>query len=947
MKTNPDYNNFQIIEGALENMPTQQIPTKRKTNGWKKATVDHLELMGMRQLRKNEKFSEFRKMTQGEYTTIAVDFAKDFIEDDDFFEGIARNNGYPEWVRHYDFTGIILNAFQSVFNELDDIYRVESLDENSTNEFIRYKTELIKQNAEILFQQELEKMLQLRGFDLNRQDFQNEQERQQYQQELQNQIKSLTPKEIEEYASKNFKVLAVEWAQNKLDEDRKNFKLNKRDAEAFVDFLISGRWFRHYRLRFDSYDIERWLPEETFFSQDIDTKYPQKGEYVGRIRFMSISTILNTFGHLMNDKVRKKIVDYWGKEKSYTNYGGLHGATTGTSDITKGMFGKVYKTPFQGYFDHKTLENFEDFLGEPIAEATVKDKDGNDVSFTCPIPRMESHLSYGSHRHRYLRSDIELRRDAIRVTEGYWRSYKRMGLVVFENDYGQIEVKITDDDLDSEFLKEFGIKENKTISIEDVRRILQDNDYNKTDYDVSNILNTITYYYVPEVWKFVKIKGNGLTVEEDIYLDVKPLDFQIKGSDSDFHDVLLPVCGLIDIGVIPQVMDLQIAHNIYMNQITEYTMKELGILFAFSLSGIPNELQGKGIEEAIHNLWQAGKDTSLLPFDYSKANAGIDTAPIFNRIDMSYRDIIPYKWEMAKAYKQEAFTKLGITPEILGLPVAHHTAEGVRQGTNASMALMSPWIEEFNSSKTESINFHLAFAQFCEVAGYNENRIFRKSDSDIGYINILKEDPEIFPLRKLGVVAETTQKDRKAIETIRAVMMNNNTLVNDIDDFIGIMTSQTMTQLKQRALQAKLETQKEQQAQRESEERMHQEALQTRERIIEREYAHEKELKQMDIEGKAQSAYISAVGKAADSNAEEAAMTRIDKAHQAVMNNQINQQNINVKAADVQRKAEMDAAEQQARWAEIALKAKDISLREQKLRNDREIALTPKTVNIV
>ena len=54
-------------------------------------------------------------MTQGEYTTIAVDFAKDFIEDDDFFEGIARNNGYPEWVRHYDFTGIILNAFQSVF----------------------------------------------------------------------------------------------------------------------------------------------------------------------------------------------------------------------------------------------------------------------------------------------------------------------------------------------------------------------------------------------------------------------------------------------------------------------------------------------------------------------------------------------------------------------------------------------------------------------------------------------------------------------------------------------------------------------------------------------------------------------------------------------------------------------------------------------------------------
>jgi len=947
MKTNPDYNNYQLIQGSSDDMPIQQIPTKRKTNNWKKATVDHLELVGLKQLRKNEKFAEFRKMTNGEYTTIAVDFAQNFIEDDEFFQGIARQNGYPEWVRHYDFTGIILNAFQSIFNELDDIYRVESLDENSTNEFIRYKTELIRQNASVLFQQELERMLQLRGFDIGKQDFESEQEQQQYQQELQQQIQSLTPKEIEESASKNFKILAIEWAQNKLEEDKKNFKLNKRDAEAFVDFLISGRWFRHYRLKFGSYDIESWLPEETFFSADIDSKYPQKGEYVGRIRWMSISTILNTFGHLMNDKIRKKITEYWGKEKKYTDYNGFHGVSTGTSDITKGMFGKVYQTPFQGYFDHKTLENFEDLLGEPLATATVKDKDGNDVSFTCPMPRLESDLSYSPTRHRFLRSDIELRRDAIRVTEGYWRSWKRMGIVVFENEYGQIEVKVTDDELDSGFLEEFGIKENKTISVEEVRRILIDNNYNKTEYDVSNILNTITYYYVPEVWKFVKIKGNGLTVEEDIYLDIKPLDFQIKGSDSDVHDVLLPVTGLIGKGVIPQVMDLQIAHNVYMNQITEYTMKELGILFAFNLSGIPNELQGKGIEEALHNLWQAGKDTSLLPFDYSKANAGIDTAPIFNRIDMSYRDIIPYKWEQAKAFKQEAFNKLGITPEILGAPNAYSTAEGVKQGVNASMALMSPWIEEFNSSKTEALDFHLSFAQFCEVAGYSENRIYRKSDSDIGYINILKEDPEIFPLRKLGVVAEVTQRDRKAIETIKAALMQNNTIVNDIDDFISIMTSPTLTQLKHTALMSKQETQREQQSQRESEERMHRESLQAQERVIEREYTHEKELKQMEIEGKIQQSYISAVGKAADSNAEISAMERIDKAQQNALNNQINQQNVNVKMADVERKAQVDASEQEARWAEIALKAKDISLRERALRDKKQIAMFPKTVNHV
>lgn len=938
---NPDYGNYDIISGALERMPIQQLPNSKKTNGWKKATVDHLELIGMRMLRKNEKFAEFRKMTNGEYSSMAVDFAETFIEDDDFFEDVRKNNGYPDWVRHYDFTGIILNAFRSVFNELDDEYRVESLDENSTNEFIRFKTELIQQNSQKLFFQELEKMLSLRGFDVNRQDFESEEEQQQYQQQLQEQLQSLTPKEIEDFASKNFKVIAIEWAQNTLTQDKKRFYLNDADLDAFIDYLISGRWFRHYRTKFDTYDIERWLPEETFFSADFDTKYPQKGEYVGRVRYMSVATILNTYGHLMNSKMVKSISEYWGKDENYKNYSGLH--TFGglsTSNIEKAIFPKQYKTPFKGYFDHKTLENFEDYLGVPMATETSLDEDGNEQTFACPIPRMESHLSYTTNRQRFLRSDIELRKDAIRVTEGYWRSYKRMGLVVFENEYGQIEVKITDDDLDKGFLKEFEVKENKKLSIKEIKDLIE-------EQDVSEILNTITYYYVPEVWKFVKIKGNGLTIEEDYYIDVRPLDFQIKGTDSNIHDVLLPVAGLIDIGVIPQVMDLQIAHNVYMNQITEYTMKELGILFAFNMNGVPNELQGTGIQEALNNLWQAGKDTSLLPFDYSKANAGTDTAPIFNRIDMSYRDVIPYKWEMAQRVKSEAFSKLGITPEILGTPNAYKTDDGIKQGVNASMALMSPYIDKFSTSKTQAMDFHIAFAQYCEVNGLNESRIYRNSDSDIRYINILKEDPELFPLRKLGIVAEVTQRDRKMIETIRGVLMNNNTIVNDADDFISIMTSPTMSQLKQAALKSKLETQQEQQAQRESEERMNRENIEAQERGVQAKYAHEENLQRIIIEGKNEAAYIAAVGRAADTNAESMAMDRIDKAHQRVMNNEINQQNINIKQADVQRKAETDLAEQQARWAEISLKAREISLKQQALKDKKEIALTPKTVNIV
>lgn len=45
--------------GVFSGLPVQAIPTKRKTKEWFKATMDSLELIGLKQLDENQKVQRF------------------------------------------------------------------------------------------------------------------------------------------------------------------------------------------------------------------------------------------------------------------------------------------------------------------------------------------------------------------------------------------------------------------------------------------------------------------------------------------------------------------------------------------------------------------------------------------------------------------------------------------------------------------------------------------------------------------------------------------------------------------------------------------------------------------------------------------------------------------------------------------------------------------------
>jgi len=796
-----------------------------------------------------------------------------------------------------------VNAIVGIYAKMDDRYRVESQDEYSTNEWIRQKTEGLHKYAQAVFEQEINTMLIKNGLDPYRDKFESEEEQQAYQQQLSDTVKNYTPEQIQKNLPKNFKVIATEWAQNTLTADLKRFNLADMDSENLVDYILTGRFFRHYRVGYDKYEIEIWTPEEVFFDQNVNSKYPQEGEYIGRIVSMTTSQVLSTFGHLMNQKQIESIGNYWNQD---TKYGG--DVETSGGGFLDNIFPRQRVVPFHNYYDHQINLQMESALGVPMGEKLVQAPDGTLQKQDVWLPREENDYqgTFNSGIHsRYLRDDIEVRTDTIRVTEAYWRSWKRIGIVIYENSLGALAIEETTDDLLPEFLEENEIKKTNE-SVQDLADALKEYQ-NGNGSALDEFIGTITYHYIPEIWQGVKVKGNASTIKDDIYLHVKPLEYQIKG-DSEYYDVRIPVSGIITNGLAKKIIPYQQLHNIAMNQITELLEKELGVFFSFDINALPSEYQDESTEESIFRLRDIIKDSALMPIDPSKQNTqnNVSNPNIFQRQEVVYATQVQYRWELAQQYKKEAFNQIGITDQILGAPTTYETAEGVKQGAQATYALLTRSIDQFNTAKNKGMEVHLAVAQFCETNGKSTSTIMRKGDGEIAYLNILKEDPELFPLRRLSIMPITSNKDAKIAETIKTIIMSDNTFEKDLGDMIDIMTTPVIVELQQIAYEQRNRKQKAIEEDRAFQSQENDKLIQADKDNETLKHQRAVELEHIRGEYKLEEEQINSYGRASLSEDPNTNFDRIDKATQNAIDNNFKDRDLNTKETLVQSKIQAE-----------------------------------------
>lgn len=878
-------------------LPPQAIPSYKKNKKWKEDTMDRLEEVGLRQIAKNLVFDEYYRMVEGDLAYTDYEMTPEILR---HVEGIRDRANIPSSVRHFDIIGGVSHHLATKYNETKAKFRIDFFDEIAVNEFDREISNRLFDFSTQYFQTELKSRLARNGVFIEEgEKLETEEEQQAYMQMLEEtKARLATPPEIQSAMQTEWKPVAAKWARITLEKDRVRFNLDKVERQFFVDRFLTGRYFKHYRIGYDYYSVERWNTIETFFSEDADLKYPQKAEYIGHITEMSPFKIVDNFGHLMKEADIRKIMNHF-------NY---RGGNSGSSTDAKPGFQKMLEknltedpemVPHENYYDRKSSLELQSALQVPLGKTTFYNDEGQqeEVADWIPDYDFDTNTTVNSVT-KYLRRDIDVREDTIRVTQAYWKSWQKVGLIYFENEFGRPVTEWVTDELLDEFLKENNIKTLKSKSLKEFETELE-----KGTLDP----NSIVFTYAPVGYKGIKLSGANTILGKDIYLDVEPMEVQIKG-DSNIYDISLPVTGIITNSEAKKMRPYQVEHNYQMNLMHSLTEKEIGIFWLFDISLLPSDFEGMGdARETLLNVLDMARDTGLVPIDMSKKNMKERIGQQFNSMmaqDISFVPQIQQKMEMARYYKVLALESVGITEQNMKTPDQYSTAEGIKVGQSNSVAQIEHLFEEMDQARLKDLEVGLTVAQFCEANDKEISFSYMRSDEEQFLVREIFKD-EDFHLRKLGLLPISDSKKRKQLEEFKQYILQTNTLSNDLLDVSQVIVSESFQSVNRILKESRKEQEQKIQEEREHEQSITQQQIeaQAEQKELDRQEAREEQ--ERDLQNRIAVAHIQGAARVKDRNEEEGDIEDVNKVADRYSKEKIEQEKNEVKREDTRTKQEI------------------------------------------
>lgn len=896
--------------------PTTVSKSIRDGDKWKKAMLDSFEYIAKLQLKENLKFWDYYRMVDGKMSYMEL---KEALPHLDKLEDLLNGSGVPTFLKHYDILGTMVRDVVGKFMDLDDKFHVTDSGEIAQNEFLRYKNKEITESLQQAIEVEVNLLLAEEGLTAEGKKFNSQEEQQAFMQQMEQRKQQLIPKDAKRNSNTPYKTLGIKYGEAVLEHDKIRFDIKALERQEMTDKLLTGRWFREYVITGDRYYPENWSPKNTFFSKELGIKNPQKGEYIGRLGLKTPSEIINKHGHRIPTDVQKELL---GGNSTWRNFIGGQGQSGSISAAVKHNFNKTARVPFAGHDTYNFYLALEEDLGIPMGEMTQINKDGTSRTTERFLPRYQNRYQGANTFYaNVLRDDFEHRKDLCEELEVYFIVREKYGFLTYEDSNGMINTVEVTEDILPEVLKEYGIK---TTYKESLHQVISREDLK---------VNTLSWMLRPVCYKGIKINSGNL--KEPYYLMCEKYEHQIKG-DSMF-EILLPVGGEIGKPWADKIFPYQSAYNLVMNQIQNLLEKEIGIFFLLDVSLIPSEIDGWGdAEEALIEMKGLARDIGILPVQTS--GDSLKNQNNFNQFtthNLTYAGQVQYRIGLADKYKALAYEALGPNPQTAMQPNKYTTAEGVKVSQEAVMSQLVELFEDYQSAKGKCLGVHLSVAQYCQSNNKDITFHYTKDDASTAFLRIT--DPDL-SLRNLGLIPAQDPKSRKALENYKNYLMSNNTVQADFVEVAKLMSSDTMTELLDVALNAK---EKQQQAGQEEHNRKMQEIErqgQMAEEKAVRDHERDIELQREVNKGRILTAEVNAKGRAADKKAEQGAYTEIEESSKDAVaklgiqnNNQIKNREL-----DIKEKSEDEA--KNIRMEELKLRAQELRAKLQMKNQDVSIA---------
>lgn len=746
-------------------LPLQMIPLEDKLaspdqfgiSDWEKSCLDAIESLGRAAFFNNLKLKENYEIINGRF------ILQHYLDSEDYFDiasAISQEFQLPKYLKHYDITTKAVNLLLGEYFRRPDIFRVIASDSDSTNEKIRVKTELLQSYMQDQIHNEITQKLIRLGIDPNKQDFKSEEEADQYKSEIEKKYQELTPEAIEKYMKYDYRTAAESWGQAVLNNDKERFALREHEKIEFTDMLVADRCFTHFYLVPTGYMMETWNPLNTFFHQSPEIRNVEDGNYVGRTFYMSKAQILDRVGWRMTREQQEALYPEYDKN---TNPQG-----TGYNIIAQ-----TWIYPFQNYDDFKTINNA---VGAAIGFNPL---DRNSLS---SVPLMNEFDNSGlGNAYSFLQNDL------VQVTEGYWRSLRRVGHLNITNpETGEQESKIVDETFKP---KLFGIEE------------LDSSFKEHTEPD------SIVWIWVNQIWQGMKIMENHLNSTTDtqhgrkgLYIDIRPADFQFKGEYNIFNPKL-PVCGGVfnnrngrSMAIVDLIKPYQILYNAIYNQAYGIIQRNNGKFFLMDVNLLPS-LKDWGGEEAIEKFKAIVDSTSLGLIDSSSANTankGTLNFQHYQVVDLDETDKVLRLFNMATLVEEQGFYQLGITRQRQGQMEASSTAQSDSAAISQSYAITETYFENYYNYKKRRLKMHLDIAQYC--ASKESDITLPYITSDLGGAWVKITGTELL-LKDLGINIVNAQDEQKTKELVEQLVLKNNTTEIPMSKLIALLRSKSVTDM--------------------------------------------------------------------------------------------------------------------------------------------------------
>jgi len=814
----------------------------------------------------------------------------------DITSAVTQEFEVPYHLKHYDIIGKAIMMLVGEYVKKPDIFFVRASDSESTNERVRVKTQLLQSYMQQEIQKEITKKLVEMGLDPNRKEFKDDQEAQQYQEEIKQKYKELTPEGIEKYMKYDYRTSAEHWGQAVLSNDRIRFNFKELEKVEFTDMLIADRCFSHMYLTPTGYNLEYWNPINTFFHQSPEVRYVEEGDYAGRVFYMNKSQAIDRFGWRMQEEQIKMLYPKDMTDRAGNVYGEFFNAT---------------QFPFPAYRDYANVTTslgYDPFNNTPV---------GNLPALTT------EDLNTGFPNYQFATGDL------VQITEGYWRSQRRIGfLKTIDPETGEPISSMVDDNF---VPSQFGVEELKNTSVAKGLDTQPD--------------NTVLWTWVTHIWQGCKINANFSQSVEDrdrnaIYFDIKPCDFQFKGDYTPFQPKL-PICGGVfnnrnakSNSLVDLMKPYQIAYNAFMNLAYGIAQRNNGKFFIMDARVLSN-FKDWGGEQAAQKAMTIAKELGWLPIDPSSSNlAGGGQFNQFAVHDLDESDKVSRLIQLAVTFEEQGFKQIGITPQRQGQVQASETATGVTASINNSYSVTEPYFENFYNYKRRKLKMLLDLAQY--VASKEKDIILTYTTSDLGNAFIKTTGTEVM-LRDLGVNVDNSQDAIQDLEFAKKIALQNNTTGLPMSALISMISLKSPKDIQKALEDAEDKLNQQKQAEQQHQQEMQQEQIKAAKDQQAQQQAFEAQQNQLDRENEIRRAMITSMGFDQDIQGNnmidvvEQGKLAIDQSNQA-FNQSVQTQQMVQGQLDSVRKHKLEKEKINLNQKQIDLKEKEIKSREQQER---------------